>query len=102
MGRVRKRRVRWELASSANVRNYRLYWSKDGEVNYDSDHADIGHDPELILPDDIPSFPLWTGRMELGISAINNAGNESDIARVSVDFNFEVPDTPRNLKVEDL
>ena len=102
MARVRKRRVRWELASSADVRTYRLYWSKDGEVNYKSDHADIGHAPELILPDDIPSFPLRTGRMELGISAINNAGNESDIARISVDFNFEVPDTPQNLKIEEL
>ena len=102
VGKVKRKRVSWVLASSPDVRTYRLYWSKDGEVNYKSDHADIGHAPELILPDDIPSFPLRTGRMELGISAINNAGNESDIARISVDFNFEVPDTPQNLKIEEL
>jgi hypothetical protein len=40
--------------------------------------------------------------MELGVSAINHAGNESDICRLTVDFNFETPDAPQNLKVEDI
>jgi len=102
MGKVKKKRVRWELSSSVDVATYRLYWSKDGAVNYDSNHADFGHVTEIILPDDIPSFPLVTGDMELGVSAINHAGNESDICRLTVDFNFEVPDAPQNLKVEDI
>jgi hypothetical protein len=102
MGKVRKKRVRWELSSSLDVATYRLYWSKDGGVNYDSDHADFGHVTEVILPDDIPSFPLETGDMELGVSAINHAGNESEITKLTVDFNFEVPDAPQNLKVEDI
>ncbi len=102
MGKVKKKRVRWELSSSVDVATYRLYWSKDGGVNYDSEHADFGHVTEIILPDDIPSFPLVTADMELGISAINHAGNESDICRLTVDFNFEVPDAPQNLKVEDI
>jgi hypothetical protein len=102
MGKVKKKRVRWELSSSVDVATYRLYWSKDGGVNYDSDHADFGLVTEIILPDDIPSFPLVTGDMELGISAINHAGNESDICRLTIDFNFEVPDAPQNLQVEDI
>ena len=102
MGRVNKKRVSWELAPSPDVQTYRLYWSKDREVNYDSDHEDIGRVPEIILPDDIPSFPLKTGKMELGVSAINRAGNESDIARITINFNFEVPEKPQNLKVVDL
>ena len=102
MGKVKKKRVRWEPSTSIDVASYRLYWSKDGEVNYDSDHADFGHVAEVILPDHIPLFPLKTGSMELGISAINHAGNESDITKLTVDFNFEVPDAPQNLKVEDI
>jgi Tfp pilus assembly protein PilZ len=102
MGRVKKKRVRWELSSSPDVGIYRFYWSEHGEVNYDSDHADFGRVTDLILPDDIPSFPLKTGSMELGVSAINHAGNESDITRLTVDFNFDVPDAPQNLKVEDI
>ena len=102
MGKVRKKRVRWELSSSLDVSTYRLYWSKDGGVNYDSDHADFGQVTEVILPDDIPSFPMETCDMELGVSAINHAGNESEITKLTVDFNFEVPDAPENLKVEDI
>jgi hypothetical protein len=102
MGKVKRKKVRWELSSSLDVATYRLYWSKDGGVNYDSDHADFGHVTEIILPDDIPSFPLVTGDMELGVTAINHAGNESDICRLTVDFNFEMPDAPQNLKVEDI
>ena len=102
MGKVKKKRVRWELSSSPDVASYRLYWSKDGGVNYDSDHADCGRVTEVILPDDIPSFPLETGDMELGISAVNHMGNESEITKLTVDFNFEVPDAPQNLKVEDI
>jgi hypothetical protein len=102
MGKVKKKRVRWELSSSLDVATYRLYWSQDGGVNYDSDHADFGHVTEIILPDDIPSFPLVTGNMELGVSAINHAGNESDICKLTVDFNFETPEAPQNLMVEDI
>jgi Tfp pilus assembly protein PilZ len=102
MGKVKKKRVRWEPSTSIDVISYRLYWSKDGEVNYDSDHADFGHVAEVILPDDIPLFPLKKGSMELGVSAINHAGNESEITKLTVDFNFEVPDAPQNLKVEDI
>jgi Tfp pilus assembly protein PilZ len=102
IGKIKEKRVRWELSSSPDVGAYRLYWSRDGEVNYDSDHADFGHVAEVILPDDIPLFPLKTGSMELGVSAINHAGNESDITRLAVESNFDVPDAPQNLKVEDI
>ena len=102
VGKVKRKRVSWVLASSPDVRTYRLYWSKDGEVNYDSNYIDIGHVSELILPDDLPSFHYKTGRRWLGVSAITHAGNESNIGRFTLDFNFEVPDTPQNLTVEDL
>ena len=102
MGKVKKKRVRWEPSTSIDVASYRLYWSKDGEVNYDSDHENFEDVAEVIIPDDVPLFPLKTGSMELGVSAINHAGNESDITKLTVEFNFEVPDAPQKLKVEDI
>jgi len=50
----------------------------------------------------LPSFPLVNGTLTLGISAVNDAGNESDITEMTAEFNFVVPDAPRNLKIEDL
>lgn len=42
-----------------------------------------------------------TGNIELGVSAINAAGNESAITIARVYFDFTVPEAPRILMVED-
>jgi Tfp pilus assembly protein PilZ len=102
MGKIRKKKVRWEPSGSNDVAQYRLYWSKYGEVTYDSESAEIGSGTEVVLPDDVPSFPLVAGDMHLGISAINEAGNESDLTKLTAYFNFVVPEPPQNLEVEDL
>jgi len=102
MGKIRKKKVRWEPSGSNDVAKYRLYWSKYGEVTYDSESAEIGTMTEVVLPDDVPSFPLVAGDMHLGISAINEAGNESDLTKLTAYFNFVVPEPPQNLEIEDL
>jgi hypothetical protein len=100
-GRVRRRKVRWEPSASDDVVSYRLYWSRLGAVCYDSDYADVGKVTEVTLPDEIPSFPLISGDIEVGISAINQAGNESRLTKATVHVDFRVPQPPRNLAVEE-
>jgi len=101
MGKIKKKRIRWQPSTSNDVINYRLYWSNHGELNYNSTHTDLGNVTEVILPDDIASFPLESGNIELGVSAINQSGNESDITKFSAYFNFTVPDAPQGLELED-
>ena len=101
-GKIKKKIVRWQASTSLNVSNYRLYWSKRGGVNYDSQHADLGNVTEVILPDDVPSFPLDSKDLTLGVSAVNTAGNESHITEITAHFNFTVPGPPKNLEVEDI
>jgi len=38
---------------------------------------------EVTLPDDIPSFPLVAGKIVLGVSAVNQSGNESEITTIT-------------------
>jgi hypothetical protein len=102
MGKIKGRKVRWEPSSTADVIKYRLYWSIGGGVDYHSDHADVGNVSEIMLPNDIPSFPLTSGKFELGISAINQAGNESELTKATVHVNFTIPEAPGNLIVEDM
>jgi len=102
MGKIRQKKIRWERSASPDVINYKIYWSEDGGINYGSDHALVGDVAELLLPGDLPSFPLIRGTMTLGISAVDNTGNESDITSSRVDLDFTVPDSPRNLRIEDL
>jgi hypothetical protein len=101
-GKIKKKIVRWQASASPNVSNYRLYWSKQNAVNYDAYHVDLGNVTEVILPDDVPSFPLDSGNFTLGVSAVNTAGNESHITEITEHFDFTLPGPPKNLEVEDV
>jgi hypothetical protein len=101
LGRIRQKRIRWEPSASNDVIGYRLYWSRNTKVDYDSDHVDLGSMTEAILPDGVPSFPLFAGEIKLGISALNSAGNESTITEISAYFNFLVPEAPEIIAIED-
>ena len=98
MGKVRKRTLRWE--PSADAAKYRVYWSTQGPVGYESDFVEVENKTMAILPDELPSFSETAGNIELGVSAVNTAGNESEltIARVYVDLT--VPEAPKLLTVE--
>jgi hypothetical protein len=101
MARFRKRRVGWASSAASDVAGYKLYWALGGGVNYDSDFAEVGHVTEVTLPDDVLAFPLIAGDIELGITAVNHAGNESDMSRISAHFDFTAPEAPKDLVVEE-
>jgi hypothetical protein len=100
-GKIRRKRIRWHPSASTDVIKYRLYWSVGGEVDYDSQVVELGNVEEAILPDDIPSFPLITGTLRLGLTAVSPAGNESDMTRISVSLDFTVPEAPKQIWVEE-
>jgi hypothetical protein len=102
MGKVKQKRVRWNPSPSEGLLSYRLYWSLDDCVDYASDHADLGLVTDVVLPDDIPSFPWVSGQVELGITAVNQGGNESDMTKIKTSLDFVVPHPPMGLVVEDL
>lgn len=102
MGKIKQRKLRWEPAAGEGPAKYKLYWSENGTVDYASSFVEVGAVTRLTLPDDVPSFPRIAGNMELGISAVSQAGNESDITKISAYFDFSVPEAPKSLVVEDL
>ena len=99
MGKIRKRTVRWE--HSADAKKYRLYWSTQGPVGYNSDFVELENKTQVIFPDEVPSFPKIAGEIELGVTAVNAVGNESDITIARVYVDFTVPEAPKVLTVED-
>ena len=101
VGKVKRKKLSWDRSLGEKVTKYRVYWSKDGGIDYHSDYAEVGIVVQVILPDDIPSFPLLAGVIELGVSAISEAGNESEITKISVSVDFTVPEPPKNLRLED-
>lgn len=100
MAKIRKRRVRWRASEGRDVAGYKLYWAIGGGVNYHSDCVEVGKVTEVVLPDDVPLFPLVSAEVELGVTALNHMGNESDMSKFFAPFEFTSPDPPKDLVVE--
>lgn len=100
-GKIKRKRIRWYPSPSIEVIQYRLYWSVEAEVDYNSQYVELGNVTEAILPDDIPSFLLITGTLHLGITAVSNAGNESDMTKISASLDFTVPEAPKQIWLEE-
>jgi hypothetical protein len=102
MAKVRKTQITWDAVDSPDVAGYRLYWAVGGGVDYNSEFLEVGNVTEIILPDDVPSFPLVAGDIEIGVTAVNQRGNESDMSVFSAPFDFTAPRAPGNIMVKDL
>jgi hypothetical protein len=100
MAKMKRRRLSWKPSASPQVVGYKLYWSKGDEVNYDSQSASLGNVTAVILPDDIASFKPGNGSLEIGLTAVDELGNESDMITVSAPYQFSVPEIPGGLKIE--
>jgi hypothetical protein len=102
MAKIRKRKIRWNASASPGVIGYKVYWAVGTPVNYDSDFADVGNVTEIILPDAISSFPVFRGDIQLGITAVTEMGNESEMMTTSAPFEFIAPDPPSQPLLESL
>lgn len=100
MAKIKRRRLKWEPSKSSQVIGYKLYWEEGSGVDYDSDFAIVGNVTEVILPDDVKSFPVVQQAVELGVTALNEVGNESDMIKIYASFQFSVPDIPKKLEIE--
>jgi hypothetical protein len=102
MAKIRKSKIYWKPSNSHHLASYKLYWAVGGNVNYDSEHADVGLRREIILPDDVPSFPFVDGDIEIGITAVTDRGSESDMVKMSASFNFALPEAPSEIESQDM
>jgi hypothetical protein len=100
MAKIRKRRIRWNASASPHVIGYKVYWSVGARVSYDSEYVGVGRRTEIVLPDDIPSIPLSGGAVDLGVTAVTEIGNESDMIRFPSPLEFGAPEPPLDLVLE--
>jgi hypothetical protein len=104
MAKIKRRKLKWSASNSAQVVGYKLYWSENGKVHYDSKCVLLGNVTEIVLPDDVHSFRPNGGSIEFGITAIDELGNESDMTTLKAPYQFRVPEAPDDLylrKLED-
>jgi len=100
MARIKRRKLKWKASNSTQVIGYKLYWAEGGGVNYDSEFEFLGNVTEIILPDDVKTFPIVREIIELGMTALNEIGNESNMIKFNAYFQFSIPNAPKDLMFE--
>jgi len=102
MAKMKKRKLCWKASESQQVVGYRLYWAEGGEVGYNSPFAALGNVTEVVLPDDVNGFSHKGGPIEFGVAAVDELGNESDLATFKAPYQFNIPLAPEGLWIENL
>ena len=100
MAKIIKRKLSWKASPSAQTTGYKLYWARQGELGYDSASEYLGPVTRIVIPDDLSAFTPRTGPFEFGIVAVDDSGNESDMASITVPFHFIAPEAPGEVQIE--
>ena len=102
MAKLKKRKLSWIESGSSQVIGYKLYWSNNGAVDYDSKSEMLGNVTEIVLPDDVKSFKPNGGPVRFGVTAVDELGNESDMITMKAPYQFNVPEPPDDLYLQKL
>lgn len=92
--------ISWTASPSTDVVGYKIYYVPEGEeLNYGSPSVTVGDVNSVLIPSQTPNFPLIDDNYIIGLSALDDSGNESDIISKTVPFDLVAPDAPSDLAV---
>ena len=94
MAKLRKFKLSWKPSDSDQIAGYKLYWSKESSVSYDSEAIELGNVSEVFLPDVFKQVAGFCGAIALGITAVDIQGNESDITILAETYRAAAPPAP--------
>jgi len=100
MAKIRKSKLSWQPAESAQVTGYRLYWSAGRKLSYDSGFVELGKVSEVDLADVLKAVPYIQQPLLLGIAAVDINGNESDIAALARPYQLAAPPAPVGFSIK--
>ncbi|MFX0194559.1 MAG: hypothetical protein ACFFCW_00430 [Candidatus Hodarchaeota archaeon] len=106
MATVKKKRIKWTPASDPDIVAHWVFVVPEGQaidpaltpyVQVDMPMA------EILAPDDFPSDTFAGDQnYEVGICAVDDVGNLSDLTVVPSPFDFIAPGAPTNIIVENI
>ena len=100
MAKIKSVTLSFPASDSPDVVGYKLYYALEGMgLNYDSPFINLGNVIEVNLGG-FPDLAGLDGVYDLGVVAIDDAGNESDMSMaVSVPLDFSAPAAPVDVVV---
>jgi hypothetical protein len=100
MAKIVSKKIKWEASTSPDVAGYKVYWTTGSVLHYNDACKDVGNNTLVLVPQNIPDFPMTDGNILVGVTAYDEFGNESDMVLLTIPFDFTAPDAPTGLAVE--
>lgn len=98
---IKPKKMMWGASPDPDVVSYVVRWAIPSEaIDYDptvNPGVDVGLVTQIPLP--IAGMPNIDGELTIGLTAKDDAGNESDPAEGTFPFDFQPPAPPTNLVV---
>lgn len=101
MAFIKTKTISWNASTSGDVVGYNVRYKVDNGTPFSySDSYIQTSTPSVVAPDDFPSgtFSEDTDYL-IGVSAVDDMGNESDIVEIISPFDFSPPLPPTGLTV---
>jgi hypothetical protein len=102
MAKSKGKKLTWAASTDTDVVSYNVYCAFGSTVSYEDTAITVpSTQTEIVLPS---TFNMQAaGDYTLAVSAVDSAGNESDLSvSVTSFFDFSVPKAPTNLRILDL
>jgi hypothetical protein len=101
MPKIASKTIKFAASGSPDVVGYKMYYEEvPGVVTYQSASFDLGNSTVVDLAT-LPGIENFDGVYNIGIAAVDDAGNESDFARLGdVPLDLQPPTPPQNLVIE--
>jgi len=105
MAKLQPAILRFPPSGSPDVVTYKLYMELEGVgLTYDSQSYDIGNNivDGMVVVDlaTVPGMTSLDGVYDIGVTAVDDAGNESSMStKDSVPLDFTPPDPPGQLEI---
>ena len=98
--------LRFAPATAADVAGYKLYYVQQGQtLDYASPSIDLGlpaveDDGKLSVQiSELPDFQSADDTFSLGITAVDDVGNEGPMSTADIELDFSAPDAPGPIEV---
>lgn len=101
MAKVFNKKIMWDASIDTDVVSHKVYIVQGTNApTYEDLNVTVAMPKtELTVPDEVPNFPLYDGDYTIGIVAVDDWGNESDMEVATHPFDFIAPIAPTNIRV---
>lgn len=88
-------------STDPDVVGYKVYWAiPPANIDYaPAKGVNVGLTTKIALP--VAGMPQHDGELKIGVTAVDDAGNESDPAEGQFPFDFMPPSPPTGLSISD-